>query len=139
MSEFLLKREVAQNRLGFQGYTLGTLYLDGKFLCYTVEDLDRKIESGGTKVQGQTAIPRGEYEISVSYSNRFQKELPILMNVPQFEGIRIHGGNTAEDSEGCILVGTNRTKFGVSNCQPMVLKIISAIKSSSTKSYITIQ
>lgn len=85
--------------------TLGKLTLDGFNLCYTLEDTDRKLESGGIKVKGKTAIPRGTYKVVLTYSNRFKRILPLLLNVPQFEGIRIHTGNTSEDTEGCILVG----------------------------------
>jgi len=130
ISEFLLVRDTTQERKGFEGYTLGSLFLNGKFFCYTVEDQDRFLENGGTKIKSRTAIPRGQYKMIVTFSNRFQKELPLLISVPGFEGIRIHGGNSAEDSEGCILVGSNRTKFGVSNCAPMVSKIIDIIKQS---------
>lgn len=137
-TEFTLIREATQDRKGFEGFTLGSLFLNGKFFCYTVEDQDRLLETGGTKIKSRTAVPRGKFKMINTFSNRFQKELPLLVNVPGFEGIRIHGGNTAEDSEGCILVGTNRTKFGVSNCQPMVSKIIGIIKSSD-ETFITIK
>lgn len=61
-----------------------------------------------TKVYGQTAIPTGEYQITITYSNRFKKLMPLLNNVPGFAGIRIHTGNTDKDSDGCILVGKNK-------------------------------
>lgn len=92
------------------GATEGRLWLNGTFECYTLEDEDRKLEWGGTKIYGDTAIPRGEYEIVVTWSNRFQKKLPLLLEVEGFTGIRIHPGNTSEDTEGCILVGEHNAR-----------------------------
>lgn len=85
--------------------TIGLLEIDGFFECFTLEDTDRKLEDGGHKIQNQTAIPRGKYKVTITMSNRFKKNLPLLLDVPQFEGIRIHAGNKPEDTEGCILVG----------------------------------
>ena len=86
--------------------TLGKLYVNGIFQCYTLEDKDRELEKGNEKLYGETAIPRGSYQVIIDYSNRFKRELPRLKDVPQFEGIRIHPGNTHEDTHGCILVGS---------------------------------
>ena len=83
-------------------FTEGKLYLNGKYFCDTIEDRVRPI---GEKVLGQTAIPEGCYELVVNKSARFKKLMPLLLDVPNFKGIRIHSGNTADDSEGCILVG----------------------------------
>lgn len=89
--------------------TLGTLYAPGLVLR-TLEDQVRPAYE--PKVMHATAIPAGEYEVIVDYSQRFKVEMPRLLNVPGFEGIRIHPGNTPEDTSGCILVGQY---FGTDN------------------------
>lgn len=89
--------------------TIGSLSIDGKFYCYTLEDVDRKLEDGGAKIYGQTAIPRGRYDIIIDWSPKYDKDMPHVLNVPQFNGVRIHTGNSAKDSEGCILVGKTKS------------------------------
>lgn len=111
-----------------EGYTLGILTRDGVQVGYTLEDEDRKLESGGAKVFGKTAIPRGRYLVKLTYSNRFRKMLPQIMDVPGYEGVRIHGANTAEQLEGCIAVGVNQTPFGVSICAPVVNGIVRTLE-----------
>ena len=92
-------------RIAFkETYTIGKLYIDGVYFCDTLED---KVRPKGEKVYSKTAIPAGTYDVIVNYSPRFKKMLPRLLNVPNFEGVLIHSGNTAEDSSGCILVGKN--------------------------------
>jgi hypothetical protein len=91
-------------RKGFYPHsTLGELWLDGELLCNTLEDV---VRPDGKKIDAETAIPAGEYQIIINYSERFQRPMPLLLNVPKFEGVRIHSGNTDKDTEGCILVGT---------------------------------
>lgn len=82
--------------------TIGRLYIDDEAICYTLEDV---VRADGVKVFGQTAIPYGTYSVVVSYSPRFDRQLPLISNVPGFSGIRIHSGNKSEDTEGCVLVG----------------------------------
>lgn len=87
-------------------YTVGRLFVDGKLFCNTLEDTVRDL-SNEKKVYGKTAIPYGEYKVVYNWSPKFGRNLPRLLNVPAFEGILIHPGNTADDSAGCILVGKN--------------------------------
>lgn len=83
--------------------TIGELLVNDKYLCDTLED---RVRPEGEKVYGKTAIPEGAYEMVLSYSPRFKKILPEILNVPNFTGIRIHCGNSSADSSGCVLVGT---------------------------------
>ena len=92
-------------------YTIGKLSIDGKYFCDTLEDKVRR----NVKIKDKTAIQRGRYKIEWTLSKRFKKYLPILLNVPNFEGIRIHSGNTDEDTSGCILVGKNTEVGKVTN------------------------
>lgn len=92
-------------KLGNAKFTEGRMYIDGVFECFTLEDVDRYLETGGTKVQDCTAIPKGIYEVKWTHSNHFGKDMPEVLNVPQFAGVRIHAGNDDGDTEGCILVG----------------------------------
>jgi hypothetical protein len=84
--------------------TIGELYIDDVFECFTLEDTIRT----GEKVPGKTAIPSGTYKVITDYSNRFKKMMPHILTVNGFDGIRIHAGNTAKDTEGCVLLGTTK-------------------------------
>ena len=108
-------------------YTIGKLYIDGQYMCDTCEDKVRDL-SKEKKVYGETAIPYGTYKVSWTYSPKFKKYMPLLEDVPQFAGIRIHSGNTAKDSLGCILVGENKQKGMVLNSRATVNKIYPIIK-----------
>jgi hypothetical protein len=83
--------------------TIGELWLGDWRECWTLEDCVRKI-----KIPKVTAIPAGRYEVIINFSNRFQRQLPLLLKVPNFDGVRIHPGNKDTDTEGCILVGSSR-------------------------------
>lgn len=93
-------------------FTVGQLYEDSGFslapICYTLEDKFREVDGQPVsqwKVQNETAIPRGVYNVAITFSNRFQSKLPQLMDVDGFSGVRIHTGNNSSNTEGCILVG----------------------------------
>lgn len=115
-----------------ENYTPGRMYLDNVRFCETCEDEDRFLERSledvsERKVYGRTAIPRGRYRLVTSFSEHFQRVLPAVLDVPGFSGIRIHGGNDASDSLGCILVGQVRTSSGIAKCAPTVNRIVSQI------------
>ena len=88
-------------------YTIGKLFIDGEYFCDTLED---KVRAKGVKIYGETAIDCGVYKVIMNISKRFQKLMPLLLDVPNFAGIRIHAGNTPKDTLGCILVGKNSIK-----------------------------
>lgn len=104
------------------GYTVGRVYIDDVFFCNSMEDKDRGLrqdmsvgEISRLKVDGVTAIPTGKYKVSMTFSPKYKREMPHVMNVKGFTGIRIHSGNTAADSEGCILLGNNNRVGWISN------------------------
>lgn len=88
-------------------YTVGRLYADGTYVCDTLENCLRDF---GVKVPGKTAVPAGKYKVVLNRSPRFKRVLPLLIDVPNFEGVRIHTGNSVRDTQGCLLVGYNRVK-----------------------------
>ena len=85
--------------------TIGELFIDNSLFCNTLEDVVRKV-----KIYGETAIPSGRYEVVINFSKRFKCNMPLLLNVPNFEGIRIHPGNNKDNTEGCILLGNYNKK-----------------------------
>lgn len=110
-------------------YAIGRLYVDGKYFCDTLEDCIRS----GKKIAHVTAIPRGSYEIQWTYSNRFKRFMPLLCNVPNFSGIRIHAGNTSADTDGCILVGKNDVVGKVILSRLFTWKLYALIKKAIDK------
>lgn len=98
-----------------ENYTIGKLYINDVYFCDTLEDkvvdVDKsgKIDNGEVKIYGQTAIPYGKYKVVLSYSPKFGRIMPRILDVPGFNGILIHIGNTIKDTDGCILVGRNKT------------------------------
>lgn len=116
--KLLLKRLHRTNKT-----TIGELYVDGVFECYTLEDIEREV-----KIKSETAIPKGKYKVVITMSNRFKRRLPLLLNVPNFEGIRIHTGNTNHDTEGCILVGQSRGKDFVGGSRKSFSKLFSKME-----------
>ena len=118
-----------------EAFTPGRMYVNGLHFGYTCEDEDRFLETVGIKekVHGRTAISRGTFPLEVTFSNRFQRELPYVAGVLGFEGIRIHGGNRAEDSLGCILLGQVRTATGIAQCANTVNRLVAMIKAAEEK------
>lgn len=126
-------------------YTIGKLYIDDIYFCDTIEDTVRdlnkngKFDNGEKKVHSKTAIPYGIYEIKWTYSPRFKKYTPQLMNVPSFEGIRIHAGNTSADTEGCLILGKNKQVGKVLNSRDTINKFYPMIKEACSNGKVTIE
>jgi hypothetical protein len=126
--------------------TIGSLFVNDQFECYTLEDVIREVPGQSVtswKVFGQTAIPRGRYQVVITMSARFKFETPILLNVPGFEGVRIHPGNTDRDTEGCILVGDTKDVDGefIGNSRVAWQKLVDKIRAAiatGEKVYITL-
>lgn len=122
--------QIKINRI-FKGteYTIGRLELDGKYFCDTLED---RVRPSGEKVRGETAIPAGNYEVILNWSPRFKCVLPMVLDVPGFSGVRIHAGNCAADTEGCVLVGFNQAKGRLVASRPtlerLMEKLLDAVK-----------
>jgi hypothetical protein len=114
--------------------TIGELYVDGAFECFTLEDMVRPV-----KVPGMTAIPEGVYVVSVSFSNRFRRPLPEIHNVPNFTGVRIHAGNTDADTEGCILVGKTKARDFIGNSRAAFDKLFARIQQAAQREKIFIE
>lgn len=118
--------------------TIGEMSVDDEYICDTLED---RVRPTGEKVYGETAIPAGTYTVVLSYSPRFKKILPEIKNVPNFTGIRIHTGNDAGDTEGCILVGTwdGKKENWISNSKKTFDKLFTILENANkNKEKITI-
>ena len=118
-----------------EDYTIGRMYIDGAYFCDTLEDTDRGMkhdmplsELKEIKVVGRTAIPTGKYCVYLTKSPRFGKVLPLVYDVPAFSGIRIHSGNTHDDTQGCILVGQNKIVGCVINSRQTMDKLMEILE-----------
>lgn len=124
-----------------EDYTVSRVYVDGErwgdgsHWCSALEDTDRGLHSGmkkseitRRKIYGRTAIPGGMYDVVITHSPRFGKPLPLVVGVPGFEGVRIHPGNTAEDTDGCILLGENSVRGKVMNSRYWCMRMQELIK-----------
>lgn len=128
-----------------ENYTEGKLSIDNAYFCDTLEDKDRDYnkdgdlsDTGEQKVYGLTAIPNGTYKVILNMSNRFQKVMPLLLDVPGFTGIRIHSGNTAKDSLGCILIGVKAGPGYIAQSRKTFERIMPILQSAKDDIYITI-
>ena len=140
--EIILNRTTRTNKS-----TIGELLINGVFECYTLEDFDRGLtqsmdvkEIESKKVYGETAIPKGRYEVVVTYSNAFKQLMPLLLNVKGYAGIRIHSGNNPSNSLGCILVGTTKAVDFIGNSRVAYKSLFSKIQKAvkNEKVFITI-
>lgn len=116
-------------------YTIGQLFINNEYFSDCLEDTDRGLTSNMSieeikriKVPGNTCIPYGTYKITITYSPKFKKNLPLINDVKGFEGIRIHSGNNNNDTSGCLLLGFNKIKGGVINSKVTVDKFIDIIQ-----------
>lgn len=120
-------------------YTSGELYVDNILFCKTLEDKNRdinkngKFDNGETKVYGETCIPYGTYQVIVSYSPKFKRDLPEVLSVPNFTGIRMHRGNYTKDSLGCILVGEKVLNGVLHNSTPFEIELVNKLKTALSK------
>jgi hypothetical protein len=136
-----------QRRFKGSDYTIGSLYVDGKYFCDVLEDVDRGLKQSMTeaeikrlKVRGQTAIPTGTYKVvtnivSPKYSTReaykfCEGKVPRLLDVKGYEGVLIHIGNYPEDTDGCILVGENKIKGQVINSTETFKRLYELLKTA---------
>lgn len=103
--------------------TIGKLYVNDVFHCFTLEDKVR-----AEKIKSITAIPAGRYKVVVDFSNRFKQLMPLLLNVPNYLGVRIHWGNYSKDSDGCILVGSTKAVNFIGNSRTTYAKLLSTIQ-----------
>ena len=119
-------------------YTISDLFVNDVFFSNVMEDRDRNLHSNNPeevktkKIKHETAIPYGRYEVVMSYSERFKMLLPLLTNVPGYDGIRIHAGNTEADSSGCLLPGIKSGKT-VINSRSTTSKLIKTIQDALKK------
>ena len=121
-------------------YCIDKLYINNEYFSDALEDPDRSLtdsmsleEIQKIKIKGNTCIPYGTYNVTITYSPRFKRNLPLINNVKGFEGIRIHSGNTPQDTEGCILLGFNKVKGQVIDSRITTDKLIAQIQQALNK------
>lgn len=121
-------------------YTIGTLSIKGKFFCDTLEDTVRDLnkdgdleDAGEFKIYGETAIPYGRYKVIVSYSPKLKRDLPLILDVKHFTGIRIHKGVSARSTLGCVCVGDNTAKGRLSDGAFYEEKLVTLLKDYISK------
>ena len=138
--DLLLKRETFTEKS-----TISSLFINGVFECYVLEDTDRGLdfkmelaEIEKLKVYGETAIPYGSYEVCITMSNRFKRLLPVLIGVKGYEGIRIHTGNAAIDTHGCLLPARKKGVDSVSESTLAFNQLFTKLQNAKEKIYITI-
>lgn len=127
--------EIQVNRIARKdGYTIGRMSLNGEYFCDTLEDTDRGLNSTmsldeilSKKRKGITAIPTGKYDVILTFSPRFERLLPLLLNVPGYQYIRVHHGNLPSSTDGCLLVGENKVKGQVINSRATLEKLMSVL------------
>jgi hypothetical protein len=138
--EIVLKRKILTSES-----TIGELYVNGVFECFILEDMDRGLDKSMSlaeiqshKIHSKTAIPTGKYEVAITFSDRFKQYLPLVLGVPGYEGIRIHPGNTAADTEGCLLPGLEKQTNVVSKSKIAFSKLFAKLKAVEKKEKIFI-
>lgn len=149
MAQLLFEMDILLKRIARKSkYTIGKLYINGEYFCDTLEDTDRGLkqdmgldEIKKIKVHSETAIPEGKYKIAWTYSQKYKRNMPLLLNVPGYEGIRIHSGNVPAHTQGCILLGQNKVVGQVINSKATCDKFYAIVKPACEKEqvYITIQ
>lgn len=117
--------------------TVGELYVDGERECFILEDRYRPPPE--TKVAGATCIPLGRYEVRITWSPKFQCEMPLLIGVPGFEGVRIHPGNTPADTEGCLLPGTERHGEAVKDSRRAYVDLLAKLRGASEPIWLSVE
>ena len=133
--ELKLERKYRNNN-----YCIDKLYINGKYFSDVLEDPDRGLtdtmsleEIKKIKIKGNTCIPYGTYNVTITYSPRFKRNLPLINNVKGFDGIRIHSGNKPQDTEGCLLPGFNKVKGQVIDSRVTTDKLIAQIQQALNK------
>ena len=133
--ELRLERKYRSNN-----YCIDKLYINGKYFSDALEDPDRGLTDSMSleqikkiKIKGNTCIPYGTYNVTITYSPRFKRNLPLINNVKGFDGIRVHNGNTPQDSSGCVLLGFNKIKGQVIDSKVTVNKFINVVQKALNK------